>query len=57
MLYARIHEDLVEYVRAIADDAGVSMAQATAALITYCRSQGLAVGSMVASRPGVQGHR
>lgn len=43
VLYIRIPESLVEYVRSLADGGGLSMAQVTAALLGYCRDQNLEI--------------
>lgn len=43
VLYIRIPESLVDYVRGLAEDGGLSMAQVTAALIGYCRDHNLEI--------------
>lgn len=54
VLYARLPADLVEWIRQQSDRSGLSMAQATGAILAYCRSAGLTLEARVAGDRGTQ---
>lgn len=45
VLYARLPADLIEWLRAQAEQSGLSMAQAAGAILAYCRDAGLTLGT------------
>lgn len=51
VLYARLDEQIVEWVRGQSDASGMSMAQVTGWLLWWCREAGVQVGIPVASTP------